>query len=106
MLMKKLIAIFLAALMLMSTFTLLVQAKDSEETTNPASKYTYKTTNQKPTLDDYQTGKYTDPVTKETIIVDTEYRARQMKQRYLDRPDVIYRGMVALLSGKMEFLFT
>ena len=41
-----------------------------------------------------------------TIIVDTEYRARQMKQRYLDRPDVIYRGMVALLSGKMEFLFT
>ena len=40
-----------------------------------------------------------------TIIVDSEYRARQMKQHYLERPDVIYRGMVALLSGKMEFLF-
>ena len=40
-----------------------------------------------------------------TIIVDSEYRARQMRQRYLDRPDVIYRGMVALLTGKMEFLF-
>lgn len=39
------------------------------------------------------------------IVVDSEYRARQMKQRYLERPDVIYRGMVALLSGKMEFLF-
>lgn len=40
-----------------------------------------------------------------TIIVDSEYRARQMRQRYLERPDVIYRGMVALLSGKVEFLF-
>ena len=40
-----------------------------------------------------------------TIIVDSEYRARQMRQHYLDRPDVIYRGMVALLTGKMEFLF-
>ena len=72
MLMKKLIAIFLAALMLMSTFTLLVQAKDSEETTSSTSKYTYKTSNKTPTLDDYQTGQYTDPVTKETIVVDTE----------------------------------
>jgi hypothetical protein len=40
-----------------------------------------------------------------TIIVDSEERARQMRQRYLDRPDVVYRGMVALLAGKMEFLF-
>lgn len=40
-----------------------------------------------------------------TIIVDSEYRARQMKQNYLERPDVIYRGTVALLSGKMAFLF-
>ena len=40
-----------------------------------------------------------------TIVVDSEYRARQMKQNYLERPDVIYRGTVALLSGKMAFLF-
>ena len=40
-----------------------------------------------------------------TIIVDSEYRARQMKQNYLERPDVIYRGTTALLSGKMQFLF-
>ena len=40
-----------------------------------------------------------------TMVVDSEYRARQMKSRYLDRPDVVYRGVVALLTGKMEFLF-
>ena len=40
-----------------------------------------------------------------TIVVDSEPRARQMRRRYLDRPDVIYRGVVALLSGKVEFLF-
>lgn len=40
-----------------------------------------------------------------TIVVDTEYRALQMRRRYLERPDVVYRGMVALLAGKMEFLF-
>ena len=71
MLMKKLIAIFLAALMLMSTFTILVQAEDSSEPAT-TSKYTYKTTNQTPTLKSYQTGEYEDPVTGETIVVDTE----------------------------------
>jgi len=40
-----------------------------------------------------------------TIVVDTEYRALQMKRRYLERPDVVYRGMVALMTGKIEFLF-
>ncbi len=57
--------------MLMSTFTILVQAEDSSETAT-TSKYTYKTTNQKPTLVDYQTGEYVDPETGETIVVDTE----------------------------------
>lgn len=71
MLMKKLIAIFLAALMLMSTFTILVQAEDSSENAT-TSKYTYKTTNKQPTLKSYQTGEYVDPETGETIIVDTE----------------------------------
>ncbi len=42
---------------------------------------------------------------KTTITVDTEERAQQMRRRYLDRPDVVYRGMMALLAGKMEFLF-
>ena len=57
--------------MLMSTFTLLVQATDTSET-ETTSKYTYNTSNKTPTLDDYQTGKYTDPETGEVIIVDTE----------------------------------
>ena len=39
------------------------------------------------------------------IVVDTEYRALQMRRRYLERPDVVYRGMVALMTGKIEFLF-
>ena len=38
--MKKIIAIFLAALMLISTFTILVQAIEESETDN-TSKYTY-----------------------------------------------------------------
>ena len=44
MLMKKIIATFLAALMLISTFTILVQAVDESET-DKTSKYTYKTSN-------------------------------------------------------------
>ena len=44
-------------------------------------------------------------IVETTIVVDTEYRALQMRRRYLERPDVVYRGMVALLAGKMEFLF-
>lgn len=55
--------------MLMSTFTILVQAEDSGEV---ETKYTYNTSNKKPTLEDYLTGKYVDPETGETIIVDTE----------------------------------
>ena len=40
-----------------------------------------------------------------TINVDSEYRSRQMRENFRDRPDVIYRGVVALLSGKVEYLF-
>ena len=71
MLMKKIIAIFLAALMLISTFTILVQAVD-ESGSDVTSKYTYKTSNKTPTLANYLTGEYVDPETGETIIVDTE----------------------------------
>jgi hypothetical protein len=37
--------------------------------------------------------------------VDSEYRAHQMRKTFRDRPDVIYRGVVALLSGKVDYLF-
>lgn len=41
-----------------------------------------------------------------TMIVDTENRVERMKQLYMERPDVIYRGNVALLTGQMSYLFT
>ncbi len=40
-----------------------------------------------------------------TINVDSEYRSRQMRQAFRDRPDVIYRGILALLTGKVDYLF-
>ncbi len=39
------------------------------------------------------------------INVDTEYRARQMRETFKNRPEVVYRGLVALLTGKVDFLF-
>ncbi len=40
-----------------------------------------------------------------TINVDSEYRSRQICQSFRDRPDVIYRGFLALLTGKVDYLF-
>ncbi len=40
-----------------------------------------------------------------TLNVDSEYRCRQLRQTFRDRPDVVYRGILALLSGKMDYLF-
>jgi hypothetical protein len=37
--------------------------------------------------------------------VDSEYRAHQMRKTFRDRPDVVYRGVVALLTGKVNYLF-
>ena len=67
MLMKKLIAIILTALMLMSTFTFLVQAEGSDS----KPEYTYNTKKNVDTMN-YLTGQYTDPDTKEVTVIDTE----------------------------------
>ena len=40
-----------------------------------------------------------------TVNVDSEYRSRQMRENFRDRPDVIYRGLIALLTGKVDYLF-
>ena len=40
-----------------------------------------------------------------TINADSEYHAHQMKKNFRERPDVIYRGILALISGKVEFLY-
>ena len=40
-----------------------------------------------------------------TLTVDSENRARRMKANFNDRPEVIYRGVTALLAGQMNYLF-
>lgn len=40
-----------------------------------------------------------------SVIVDTMIRAERFRRNFLDRPDVIYRGMCALLSGNVNYLF-
>ena len=40
-----------------------------------------------------------------TVNVDSEYRCRQIRQNFRDRPDVIYRGTIALLTGQVNYLF-
>ena len=40
-----------------------------------------------------------------TLAVDSENRAERMKKNFMERPDVIYRGVIALLAGNVNFLF-
>ena len=40
-----------------------------------------------------------------SVNVDSEYRSRQMRENFRERPDVIYRGVIALLTGNVNYLF-
>ena len=40
-----------------------------------------------------------------TLVVDSADRAKRLKENFYDRPEVIYRGVHALLAGNMNFLF-
>ena len=40
-----------------------------------------------------------------TLVVDTAERAERMKENFRDRPEVIYRGVNALLAGQVNYLF-
>ncbi|MBO7342171.1 MAG: DUF4364 family protein [Clostridia bacterium] len=40
-----------------------------------------------------------------TLTVDSADRARRMAENFRDRPEVVYRGVLALLAGNMNFLF-
>ena len=40
-----------------------------------------------------------------TLNVDSEYRMRTMRENFRSRPDVIYRGVVALFTGNVNYLF-
>ncbi len=39
------------------------------------------------------------------IIVDSLDRARRMKQNFYERPEALYRGVLALLSGNVNYIF-
>ena len=39
-----------------------------------------------------------------TLVVDSADRAKRMAENFRDRPEVIYRGVHALLAGNMNFL--
>lgn len=41
----------------------------------------------------------------QTLLVDTELRARRMQDNFYERPDVIYKGVLALMAGDVNFLF-
>ncbi len=39
------------------------------------------------------------------MVVDTLNRAKRMEDNFHDRPEVVYRGVMALLSGNINFIF-
>ena len=41
----------------------------------------------------------------QTLVVDTEDRAIRMQSNFYERPEAIYRGVLALLSGNVNYLF-
>ena len=41
----------------------------------------------------------------QTLVVDTELRARRMQDNFYERPEVIYRGAIALMAGDVNYLF-
>ena len=40
-----------------------------------------------------------------SLVVDSAERAARLKENFYDRPEVIYRGVHALLAGNMNYLF-
>lgn len=40
-----------------------------------------------------------------SLVVDTEERVEKMKETFRDRPEVIFRGVNALLAGQVNYLF-
>ena len=41
----------------------------------------------------------------QSLIVDHEERARRMQNNFVERPENIYRGMLALMEGNVNYLF-
>lgn len=45
------------------------------------------------------------PILTTTVNVDSEYRALQIRKKFREHPEVIYRGTMALLCGNVDYLF-
>ena len=41
----------------------------------------------------------------QTLTVDTLDRANRMKENFYERPEAIYRGVLALMAGNVNYLF-
>ena len=42
---------------------------------------------------------------RQTLVVDTLDRAQRMKANFYERPEAIYRGVLALMAGNVNYLF-
>lgn len=42
----------------------------------------------------------------QTIVVDSRERAETMKKNYYERPEALYKGVLAILSGNVNYIFT
>lgn len=41
----------------------------------------------------------------QTVVVDTRNRAERMKANFYERPEAVYRGVLALMAGNVNYLF-
>ena len=41
----------------------------------------------------------------QTVVVDTQNRAERMRENFYERPEAIYRGVLALMAGNVNYLF-
>lgn len=44
-------------------------------------------------------------IMQNTVVVDTENRAKRMEDNFRDHPEIVYKGVIALLSGNINFIF-
>lgn len=44
-------------------------------------------------------------IMQNSVVVDTENRAKRMEDNFRDHPEVVYKGVMALLSGNINFIF-
>ena len=45
------------------------------------------------------------PVYEASIVVDTEYEAKAMINNFSQRPEIVFRGSLAVISGEANYIF-